>query len=385
MLDSNAIDIFTADSSTIQVGYTPYGQRIERRFNEPQLLDRRLRAYAKERSRLDAAEAFDLARAHEMGIHRYLGCSSFFDYMERALGYAPHAVRERLRVARSLRNLPAIATQMTTGTLSYSHVRELTRVATPDTERAWLAAVVDRNATEVQTMVAGHAYGDLPDDPTVPDLRPRTMQLELTPEVLALWREARAVLADERGGGELSDTDLMGTLCRRFLAPGTGADRPASNIGYTQCRDCKRATVNGAGRELDVSPAAIEHVACDARVLGNLDAPHPERVTTTVTPRMREQVFARDGHRCRVPGCRSAAHLEVHHIIEQSRGGPHALWNLILLCDGHHRALHDGLISITGRAPYEVQFRWTFQPIDFHHGPTEPRDAPKLPADVGDW
>ena len=33
-----------------------------------------------------------------------------------------------------------------------------------------------------------------------------------------------------------------------------------------------------------------------------------------------------------VPGCRSARNLDIHHIVEQARGGTHELWNLTLLC-----------------------------------------------------
>jgi len=71
-------------------------------------------------------------------------------------------------------------------------------------------------------------------------------------------------------------------------------------------------------------------------------------------------VFARDDHRCKVPGCRSARNLEVHHIIEQSKGGTHELSNLCLLCSGHHAALHEGLLTIRGRAPYDIQFQWMY-------------------------
>ena len=137
-------------------------------------------------------------------------------------------------------------------------------------------------------------------------------------------------------------------------------------------------TVNGAGRALEVRPAVAARVACDARSIGNLDAKRPERATTTVTPRMRHCIFVRDGHRCQVPGCRAARHLEVHHIIPQDIGGPHELWNLILLCDGHHAALHEGMLAMSGRAPYEVQFQWTFAPIDLVPVPRDPT-APWLP------
>ncbi|HET7482722.1 MAG TPA: DUF222 domain-containing protein, partial [Actinomycetota bacterium] len=45
-----------------------------------------------------------------------------------------NAAREHVRVARSLRDLPLIRAQFESGRFSYSHVRALTRVATPDNE-----------------------------------------------------------------------------------------------------------------------------------------------------------------------------------------------------------------------------------------------------------
>src|SRR5690242_5093956 len=69
------------------------------------------------------------------------------------------------------------------------------------------------------------------------------------------------------------------------------------------------------------------------------------------------------GGRCCVPGCRSARHLELHHVVPRARGGGHEPENLTLLCSGHHRALHDGKLSITGRAPkLEVRRAWHSEP-----------------------
>jgi len=187
------------------------------------------------------------------------------------------------------------------------------------------------------------------------------VRLELPPEVFALWRQARMVVASERGA-EISDADFVETICRGAIAPGSGEDGPAHQIAYQQCRDCQRATQNGAGCEIDVGPEVLERASCDARIIGSLDAPTPERATTTVTPRLREQVFARDHHRCTAPGCRSARNLEAHHIIEQSRGGPHELWNVTLMCTGHHTAIHAGLLTLRGQAPYHLEFQWTYGP-----------------------
>ncbi len=328
---------------------------------EWQEVDRRLREYARHRSALDAAEAFDLVRAEQLKIYVSFGFVSLYEYLERVLGYKPHTARERMRVARALAALPETTAALARGALSYSAVRELTRVATAETEADWLAQAEGLAANQIESLVANHRPGDRPDDPTDPDLRPRVVRLELPPEVHALWRQARMVVADERGA-EISDADFLETICRNVITPGTGERGPAHQIAYQQCQDCRRATQNGAGREIDVGPEVVERAACDAKILGSLDATTPERATTTVTPRIREQVFARDHHRCTVPGCRSARNLEVHHIIEQARGGMHELWNLTLLCSGHHAALHAGLLTMRGQAPYLIEFRWVYGP-----------------------
>jgi len=328
---------------------------------EYQQVDRRLREYARHRSTLDAAELFDLVRAEQMRIYVVFGYVTLYEYMERVLGYGPHAARERMRVARALVALPETTTALARGALTYSGVRELTRVALPETETAWLAAAEGLVTNQIERLVAEHRPGDRPDDPADPDLRPRVVRIELPPEVYALWRQARMVVATECGG-EITDADFVETLCRAAIAPGSGADGPAHQIAYQQCQDCRRATQNGAGREIDVAPEVLERASCDARILGSLDAATPERATTTVTPRLREQVFARDHHRCTVPGCRSARNLEAHHIVEQARGGTHELSNITLLCSGHHSALHGGLLTMQGEAPYHLKFSWVYGP-----------------------
>jgi len=326
---------------------------------EHRAVHRRLCEYARHRSALDAAEAFDLVRAEQFKLYALHGCATHLEYMERILGYGPHAARERMRVARALVRLPETTAALARGELSYSAARELTRVATDETETAWLARAQGLVVHQIERLVANHQLGDRPDDPPNPSLRPRIVRLELPPEVYALWRQARMVAAEERGS-EISDADFVETICRALIAPGTGASGPAHQIAYQQCPDCRRTTQNGAGRDIDIAPEVFERASCDAKDLGSLDATVAERATTTVTPRIREQVFARDHHRCTAPGCRSARNLEIHHIIEQANGGTHELSNLCLLCSGHHAALHAGLLTIRGQAPYELELRWNY-------------------------
>ena len=124
------------------------------------------------------------------------------------------------------------------------------------------------------------------------------------------------------------------------------------------CPTCKAATVDGAGMIADVTPAQLATAQCDAELLGNVEH-EPEPVRKTITPRLRRQVFARDHHRCTVPGCRSGRNLDVHHLQFRSHGGRHEIHNLTVLCSAHHGLLHDGTLRVRGKAPDLVYERRT--------------------------
>ena len=145
-------------------------------------VDRQLRSLAQRRAALDVDEARLLLLARRLDVHVPLGYGTFVEYVERVLGYRPRTAQERLRVAERLEELPATRAALAAGEVSYSAVRELTRVATLDTEDAWLAEVRGRTMREIEKSLAGRAEGDRPDDPAGPDLEPRRLPLELTPE-----------------------------------------------------------------------------------------------------------------------------------------------------------------------------------------------------------
>lgn len=78
---------------------------------------------------------------------------------------------------------------------------------------------------------------------------------------------------------------------------------------------------------------------------------------------VRERVFERDGHTCRVrvivPHIDCTSGLHPHHRWLSSQGGPDAVWNEIAVCPGHHDWIHAnpadarelGLYSATGQEP----------------------------------
>jgi hypothetical protein len=133
-------------------------------------IDRRLRGIAKRRAALEAEEAPLLLAAMRAEIHKRCGYGTFLEYLERACGYAVNTARERVRVAEALEALPEMRAALVSGEVCFSTVRELTRVAKPHTERAWLTAVDRCTVRDVEHAVRGHAPGDLPSDR--PDPRP---------------------------------------------------------------------------------------------------------------------------------------------------------------------------------------------------------------------
>jgi hypothetical protein len=66
------------------------------------------------------------------------------------------------------------------------------------------------------------------------------------------------------------------------------------------------------------------------------------RATRVVSPAQRTALTVRDGG-CKFPGCdRPLAWCEAHHLRHWLHGGPTDLGNLVLLCRGHHHAVHEG-------------------------------------------
>jgi hypothetical protein len=110
---------------------------------------------------------------------------------------------------------------------------------------------------------------------------------------------------------------------------------------------------------------------CDAQHIGSIDGTEPERAYQDIPPSVARLVWRRDGGRCRVPGCRSARGLELHHLVHRADGGTHEALNIVLICSACHQSHHDGVLTISGTAD-RIEVR-------------RPGDAPRMPAsDVAD-
>ena len=297
-------------------------------------IDRALRRLASRRSGLDAEEARWLRAAEAHQIWRPLGMVSALDYLERALGHAPHTARERLRVARALGEL---------------HGHRL-----DDSE---LIAVLCRAAAER----AACASADAATNPKV----------EVDDDAAEDAADDAADAAAPAPRGERTDHAAASRV--RATAPAAAGRGPATfQIALTLCERCGAGWQDGGGVAIPVAPAVVERARCDAQHLGSVHAAAPAAAHQDIPPAVARLVRRRDHGGCRVPGCRSAIGIELHHLVPRSAGGPHTPANLVCLCSACHQAHHDGRLRITGTADALVVER----PAE----PAFPRGTPRAVA-----
>jgi hypothetical protein len=346
---------------------------------------------AKCRARLDWDEGRSLLDCLRSGAHLHLGFGSFGEYIERLLGYSRRSIDERLRVAEALERLPSLGQALRDGRMSWSVVRELTRVATPENEDAWLEVARGRTVRQIEELVAGHHPGDRPDDEYDSGLRRHVLRFDVSAETFATFGEAMAKLRRDMGSPVDDDAALL-LLARQALGGPAEPGRASYQIAVGLCERCGRGWQQGRGELVEVGSEVIEMARCDGQHLGRIDrrseshghshqcedagtseaqsclereavpvvdagehksAAHvgerPSRARQDVPPAVRRLVMRRDGGRCVVPGCRQGIFLDLHHIELRSEGGDHDPDGLVLLCSAHHRAQHRGQLIIEGR------------------------------------
>ena len=89
------------------------------------------------------------------------GCKTCADWLSWRIGLDAGAAREKIRVARALANLPRISESLSKGEISYSKVRAVTRVATPENEKQLLTIALGGTAGQVERIVRAWRKVDL--------------------------------------------------------------------------------------------------------------------------------------------------------------------------------------------------------------------------------
>src|SRR5262249_48285269 len=299
------------------------------------------------------------------------------------------AAREHVRVARALGALPRLRAALACGELSYSKVRALTRVATPDTEERLLAVGRAGTAEHVEVIVRGwrrmdrqaevdettrhhrnrglHVY---PDGDGMVVIRGRLEReggevliqaLAAAKDALYRRRKAKNVPAEtgefdvpagtsvvdgspEAPTVEQQQADALALVAETALHRGMDPGAPGERYQVVVHVDAQvladadapgQSVLDGGAR---VPAGTSQRLACDAsRVVMRHDA--EGRITEvgartrTIPPALRRALQHRDKG-CRFPGC-GLPFGQGHHVRHWANGGPTTLSNLALLCRRH--------------------------------------------------
>ena len=343
---------------------------------------------------LDAATARLLALIREFDARGgwntgFLSCAHWLAWR---VGLELGAARERVRVARALGTLPLLTAALAHGELSYSKVRALTRVATPETEARLLTVGRAGTVSHVERIVRGWRQVDRRAEARETAQRHRSRGLtlhydddgmlvlhgRLTPEVGALFRQALAAAREtlfqrarpdarvtpptEPSGATSShaqqQADALALVAETALQQGFDAGTSGERYQVVIHVDASGQAVLDDGPH--VSAETSERLTCDAsrawlRHDADGRAVEVGTRTRTIPPALRRALDHRD-RGCRFPGC-AGRHGQGHHIQHWAHGGPTTLSNLVMLCRRHHRAVHEEGFQVTRDADGTLRFQ----------------------------
>ena len=179
-------------------------------------------------------------------------------------GIALGPAREKVRVAHALEHLPGLSARMQSGELSYSKVRAVTRVATPENEEELMDFARHGTASHVEKLVRAWRRVDRLEDQWQERERHRTRSVTLWPDGDGMY-ELRGKLDPE-----------VGVMLKRALEAASGAiyrrsgefSRPEAPEDPELTAAQIRADAIGLLAERALRGGGLE---CDGEVLGRAD------------------------------------------------------------------------------------------------------------------
>lgn len=303
-------------------------------------------------------------RAFDAGGGWYAqGAMSCAHWLSWRVGWTLGTARDRVRVAQKLGELPLIDEALRKAEISYSKVRAMTRVATPENEELLLhyarystAAQLEAICRKYQTVQRLNAV-----DRQHEAVQRRVQCRELddgmirfeavlrADEAALLWKvleqasadvsaETRAqarvdglmALAQGYARGDRTECSPVEVVVTVPEATLTGASDDPAGIGDGGCVSAETS------RRLSCDAGVVELVESETGAVLSVG-----RKTRTIPAAIKRALLHRDESMCRFPGCRNRRFLDGHHIEHWAQGGETSLENLVSLCSYHHGFVHE--------------------------------------------
>ena len=320
-----------------------------------------------------------LLEAQRRRFYVDFGCSNLTQYIVHILKLQKKEARACLRVATRLERLPLLEREVERGRIDWAKLRDTLHKVTPKTEKYWLELYARLTYKQLLYLAARTPVGGFPGDEF--EERERCERAELTcrlepEEDVVVARALRALSRQE--GRVVSFNEALVLLFADFLAgvpdePAEEVKREvesrqqvldeqveearelASQMGLCPARDSEELD----GEELFHALVAFEEeevAELEGGTLVKKDRVRFNSESRCVTPAQRRKLVRREGYCCASPGCQNHIWLEAHHLISYAAGGVTLPSNLVMLCSGCHRLVHEGKLKITGQAPDALRF-----------------------------
>jgi hypothetical protein len=328
---------------------------------------------------LEGESAAEARAAQVAGDHHAGGNQTVVGWLSRLCGMSATSVADRLCVGKQLESLPKIAEALRTGEIGYQstallcHLRDqLGDKADLFDEDEMLQHARNYSVAHMRYLCRYARHVADPDgffNEAEADFTRRRLDISqmgdgmfcvdaiLDPECGAAFRTALESLATRLGADDERShkqrmADSVGELVDHAMGEGRlprrNGVKPHINLTATLEGIKNELGAPAADLELSlpISTRTLERIACDSTIsrvlLADSMVIDVGRATRVVSAPTRRALRTRD-EGCRWPGCdRQVDWSTPHHIVAWSRGGPTILSNLVLLCNFHHRLVHEG-------------------------------------------
>ena len=296
------------------------------------------------------------------------GMASCAHWLNWKCGISLRTGHDHIRVARCLEELPLVRDTFSRGELSYSKVRAITRIATPETEEALVMWARHGTASHLERIVGAFRRQELREELGEAQRRYASQSLTYKVQEDGSYRftvvlppddGARLVAkveAEAKRIDALPDVDLT-REARHAQAVVNLTEECSGECSAEHSEDEAEVVIHidadlwAGGEEGErshieggpaIPPETARRLGCSARVHSVIER-QGEPIATTDSLRLpnrrqRRLLRARDHNTCQYPGCDRTVHLVPHHVRHYAKGGRTRVVNMVLLRLSHEAA-----------------------------------------------